>query len=149
MSLCSQSASKWLLILSAIVLAAGGSLHALAYAKASEAADHSTLPPFFQSALKGLWLSDSLSSLSLAVALAGIAAYPRLAAKPLVLVLALTPVASAAALFSTMGNFFAGYLMLIAAASALLGATLRPADTEHWERVKVSGCAKARLHVTD
>jgi hypothetical protein len=124
----SRSASKWLLILSAAIIAAGASVHGFAYAKAATVTEHSTLPPFFQAALKGLWLSDSLSSLLLAIALASIAAKPKLAAKPLVLLLALTPLAMAVVLFSTMGLFFATYLMLIAAASALLAAALRPAD---------------------
>jgi hypothetical protein len=128
MRLGSRTASKWLLILSAAILAAGASVHGLAYAKAAAETEHSTLPPFFQAALKGLWLSDSLSSLLLAIALASIAAKPKLAAKPLLLLLALTPLAMAVVLFSTMGLFFASYLMLIAAVSALLAAALRPAD---------------------
>jgi hypothetical protein len=128
MRLGSRTASKWLLILSAAILAAGASVHGLAYAKAAAETEHSTLPPFFQAALKGLWLSDSLSSLLLAIALASIAAKPKLAAKPLLLLLALTPLAMAVVLFSTMGLFFASYLMLIAAVSALLAAALRPAE---------------------
>ena len=128
----SKSVSKWLLVLSAAILATGGSIHGLAYPKASTVAGHSTLPPFFQGALKGLWLSDSLSSLTIALTLACIAANPRLAATPLVLLLALMPLATAVVLFLTMGNFFAGYLMLIAAAAALLGAVMRP-STPHRE----------------
>jgi hypothetical protein len=126
----SKSASKWLLVLSATILAIGGSLHGLAYRKASTVADHSTLPPFFQGALKGLWLSDSLSSLTLALALASIAANPRLAATPLVLLLAFIPLAMAAVLFLTMGNFFAAYLMLVAGAAAALSALMRPSTVK-------------------
>lgn len=122
----SQSAVKWLLALSATVLAAGASIHGLAYTKAAAVAEHSTLPPFFQSALKGLWLSDSLSSLVLALVLASIAAKPKWAAKPLLFFLALTPLGMSVVLFLTMGNFSAGYLMLIVAVSVLLAAALKP-----------------------
>jgi hypothetical protein len=121
----SKSISNGLLALSAAILAAGGSLHGLAYPKASTVADHSCLPPFFQEAYKGLWLSDSLSSLTLAVALACIAANPRLAAAPLVLLLALIPLTASVTLFLTMGNFFAGYLMSVAAAAMLVSALMR------------------------
>ena len=124
----SRTVSRWLLILSAAILAIGGSIHGLAYPKASTVADQSTLPPFFQEALKGLWLSDSLSSLTLALALACIAANPRLAATRLVLLLALMPLTVAVAIFLTMGNFAAGYLMLVAAAATLLSAVMRPSS---------------------
>jgi hypothetical protein len=124
----SRSASTSLLILSAAILAAGAGAHGFAYAKAAAVAEHSTLPPFFQAAFRGLWLSDSLSSLLLAIVLVSIAAKPKLAAKPLVVLLAVTPLGMAVVLFSTMGLFFASYLMLIAAALALLAAALRPTD---------------------
>jgi hypothetical protein len=127
----SKSVSKWLLLLSAAILATGGGIHGLGYPKASTVADDSTMPPFFQGALKGLWLSDSLSSLTLALALVCIAVNPRLAATPLVLLLALTPLAVAVVLFSTMGNFFAGYLMLVAGAAALLSALMRPSTANN------------------
>ena len=119
--------AKWLLFLSASILAAGSSVHGIAYAKAAAVTEHSSLPPFYQAALKGLWLSDALSSLLLAVALASIAAQPRLAGKPLLFLLALIPLAMAIVLFSMMGNFAPGYLNLIAAISALLAVALRPA----------------------
>ena len=68
------------LAVSATVLAAGASIHGFAYSRAAAVADHSTLPPFFQTALKGLWLSDTVSSLLLALVLAAIAAKPEWAA---------------------------------------------------------------------
>jgi hypothetical protein len=121
----SKSLSNWLLVLSAAILAAGGSLHGLAYPKASTIADHSSLPPFFQEAFKGLWLGDSLSSLTLALVLASIAAKPRLAAAPLVLLLTLIPLTASVTLFLTIGNFIAGYLMSVAAAAMILSALIR------------------------
>jgi hypothetical protein len=125
----SQSAAKSLLALSAIILAAGASIHGFAYPKAAAVAEHSTLPPFFQSALKGLWLSDSLSSLLLALVLVSIAMKPHWATKSLLLLLALTPLGTSVVLFLTMGRFFASYAMLMAAVAALLAAALRPEQT--------------------
>ncbi len=116
---------KWLLFLSASILAAGSILHLVAYTKASATIEHSSLPPFYQAALKGLWLSEALSSLLLAVAFASIGAQPKLARNPLLLLLAFVPLGMAAILFSTMGNFFASYLNLSAAAAALLAVVLR------------------------
>lgn len=126
MSLRSQTTSRSLLVLSAIILAAGAIMHGIAYRKASAIVEQSTLSSFFQAAFKGLWLGESLGFLTLALALACIATSPRLAATPLVLILALMPLGCAVALFSTMGGFFAAYLMLLAAALMLLAAALRP-----------------------
>lgn len=123
--------SRPLLALSAIILAMGAAVHALAYAKASAVADHSMLPGFFAMAFKGLWLSDSVSSLMLAVLLAAIAARPQLAAKPLVVLVGVGPLCIAAVIFATMGNFAPGYLMLAAGAAAVVGAVLlQPQNSE-------------------
>jgi hypothetical protein len=120
----SQSASRALISFSALVLGGGGVLHAVAFRSASMTADQSTLPAFFVGAFKGLWLCDSASSFILAVVFVSIAARPDWAGKPLLLLLASGPIAFAAIIFATMGNFFAGYLMLTAGAAVLLGAGL-------------------------
>jgi hypothetical protein len=125
----SPSARKWLLLVSAAMLAAGGSLHLIALRQASVAADQSTLSSFFKAALKGLWLNDSLSTLVLAAVLSCIAFRPRLASKQLILLLALIPLSSAVGLFATMGNFYAGYLMLTIAALIVLSGTSMGAPT--------------------
>ena len=126
MKLSVRLISRWLLALSSFILATGAAIHALAYPSASAAADHSALPSFFAAALKALWLSDSVSSLMLAIALAIIAARPHLAGKPLIMALGIGPLCMAAVLFSTMGNFVAGYLMIVAGAAAVIGALLPP-----------------------
>jgi hypothetical protein len=117
-------ASRLLLALSALILAGGAVIHALAYPKAAVIADHSTLPAFLSAAFKGLWLCDSLTSIGLALPLGVIAALPTIAARPLVILLALPPLAFAWVLFATLGNFFAAYLMLLAGAAALAGGLL-------------------------
>lgn len=96
-------------------------MHTMAYPKATAVLDDSTLAAFFAAAFKGLWLGDSVYLLWLALVLSTIAAWPRLASRALVLILALGPLASAVALYATMGNFFAAHLLLLAGALALVG----------------------------
>ncbi len=121
MSAAIRFAPRLLLALSGLCLAAGGAAHALAFPKAATVAEHSALPPFFSAAFKGLWLCDSITSVSLALALGSIAAFPRLASRTLIMLLALAPLACATAIFATMGNFFAGHIMLLAGTLALMG----------------------------
>jgi hypothetical protein len=54
-------------------------------------AEHSTLPAFFSAAFKGLWLSNSVASVALALAFGSIAAFPGMASRSLVVLLALAP----------------------------------------------------------
>jgi uncharacterized membrane protein YdbT with pleckstrin-like domain len=119
-----RTPARVLLALSALCLAAGGVVHSMAYPKAAVVVDHSTLAAFFAAAFKGLWLCDSANSLWLAIVLGAIAAWPRVAARALVVILGLGPVANALAIYATMGNFFAGYLMLLSGVLALLGGAL-------------------------
>jgi hypothetical protein len=117
-------APRILLAFSSLCLAAGGTVHALAFPKAATMADHSTLPAFFSAAFKGLWLSQCVASVALALAFGSIAAFPGMASRSLVVLLALAPLAFATAIFATMGNFFAGHLMLLAGTAALIGGAL-------------------------
>src|SRR5258708_12028766 len=91
--------SRLLLTASAALLASGGVAHALAYAKASTIAEHSTLPRFFTAAFKGLWLSDALSSMVLPLILAAIALRPPLPTRPRILLQPPRPTPWAAAIF--------------------------------------------------
>ncbi len=113
--------SRLSLAFSALLLVAGGVVHALSFPKASGVAAHG-LNMFYASAFNGLWLSDSATSIALALAFASLAARPQWAAAPLVAILALAPIGSAIAIYWTMGLFFAGHLMLAAGVAALLGA---------------------------
>jgi hypothetical protein len=124
MKFSSQSASRALLAFCALVLASGGAMHALAFRGASSIADQSALPAFFVGAFKGLWLSDSASSLIFALLFAFIAMHPGWVRRPLLWLLSVAPIIFAAVIFSTMGSFFAGYLMLLSGGAALLGAGL-------------------------
>ena len=130
MSAAMRFAPRLLLAFSSVCLAVGGAVHALAFPKAATMAEHSTLPAFFSAAFKGLWLSDSVTSVALALAFGSIAAFPRMASRSLVVLLALAPLAVATTIFATMGNFFAGYLMLLAGTAALIGGVLHRSVTQ-------------------
>jgi len=124
MSVAMRLAPRLLLAFTALCLAGGACVHALAYPKAARIAEHSALPAFFTAAFKGLWLIDSAASLVLAIAFGSVAAFPGTASRSVVVLLALAPLGFAIVLFSTMGNFFPAYLMLVAGAAALIGGVL-------------------------
>jgi hypothetical protein len=124
-------APRLLLAFSSLCLGAGGAVHALAFPKAATVAEHSTLPPFFSAAFEGLWLCDSITSVALALAFGSIAMFPGMASRSLVVLLALEPLGFATAIFATMGNFFAGQLMLLAGTAALIGGALHRHSTQH------------------
>jgi len=117
-------ASRSLLSLSAVILASGAVIHAMALPKAAVVADHSTLPTFFVGAFKGLWANDSITLAGLALTLGAIASFPTIATRSLVIILALPLFGFAAALFATMGNFLPTYLNLAAAVATLVGGIL-------------------------
>ena len=94
-------APRLLLAFSSLCLAVGGALHAQAFPKAATVAEHSTLPPFFSAAFNGLWICDSITSVALALAFGSIAAFPGMASRSLVLLLALAPLVFATAIFAT------------------------------------------------
>jgi hypothetical protein len=110
----------------AAVMAGGALLHALAWPKADGVLSRSDLPPFYAAACRGLWLSDSASSLILALLLAGLAARPGAASRWLAAVLSLVPLATALSIQATVGSFYPVYLLLAAALASLLGALLAP-----------------------
>lgn len=117
-------ASRSLLTLSAVVLASGAVIHALALPHAVAVAARSTLPPFFSGAFEALWACDSITSAGLAIALLAIAWFPGIAARSVVIILALPLFGFSLALFATMGNFFPTYLNLAAAVATLAGGLL-------------------------
>ena len=119
--------ARALLAFTALCLAAGSAAHAVAFPGAAPVIDGSNLPAFFTGAFKGLWLSDSATLFALALAFAFIATQPSSATRLLIVLLALAPLASAALIYMTMGSFYAGHLLLLASAAALLGGALHGA----------------------
>lgn len=129
MNTLKRLAPRFLLAFSALCLAAGAAVHTLAFPKAAAVADHSTLPPLFAAAFKGLWLFDSINSAAFALAFGAIAVFPAMASRGLVMLLACAPLAVAVGVFATMGNFPPGYVMLVAGGAALIGGALMGGQT--------------------
>lgn len=109
---------RLLLAIAAAFLAFGGAVHALAFRKAAAAVAASNLATFYGNALKGLWLIDSATLVTLAAAFALIAVRPAMASGGVIALLALIPAATAAFLYYFIGAFAPAHLLLAAAALA-------------------------------
>jgi hypothetical protein len=105
-------------------MAGGGVLHSLAFPTAAGVANRSNLPELFVAAFKGLWLSDSATLLGLALVFGFMAIRPHSVTRPLAVLLGLVPLACALSIYSTMGNFFAGHILLFSSGAVLLGGAL-------------------------
>ena len=99
-------------------------MHALAYKKAVAAVATSNLAAFYAQALKGLWLIDSATLVTLAIAFGVLAARPALASPAIIALLALIPAATAALLYYFIGPFPPAHLLLFAAALTFSAAAL-------------------------
>ncbi len=131
-----------LLGLASLLSAAGGALHAAAFRKALTAIAASNLPRFYGGSSKGLWLSDSATLLILAAVFGLIAARPSTATRPVVMLVALIPAATAVLLYTFLGSFFAGHLLLVIAALALFAGMQLPSSVvagPHSSSAKVVG----------
>src|SRR5436305_5265372 len=109
-----------LLAVSALILVVGGVMHAGAFKKMLTAVDASNLPAFYANSLKGLWLIDAATLLTLAVIFAVIAAHPAIASRSVVILLAIIPAATAFFLYRFIGNFLPAHMLLAAAAAVFV-----------------------------
>lgn len=106
---------------SAAALAAGGLVHAAAFPGAVRVIAAANLPAFYANAYEALWLSDSATLMGLALVFGFIAARPSTSMRRIILLLALTPAASAVLIYAFMGSFFAGHLLVASALAAIMG----------------------------
>lgn len=113
-------ASRFLLGFSSFLLLIGGIAHAAAFDRAVTAIAASTLSPSIGNSFKALWLADSATVIVLAAAFGLAAARPSMATGPMVALCALIPAATAALIYTFVGTFYAGHLLLVAAAAAFL-----------------------------
>jgi len=104
----------------------GGASHAAAFNRTLAAVATSDLAPFFGGSLKLLWLADSATMFILAALFGLIASRPITATRPVVLLLALIPAATAVLVYLFLGNFFAGHILLVTAAAVFLAGLLFP-----------------------
>ena len=116
-----------LLAFSAIVLAIGAWIHTAGFDRMSAGVAKSDLNPFLGRGLKVFWLQDSTIAIVLSIVFAFVAIRPAAASKPLIFLLALVPVITAALTYYFIGNFFGGHIFLAAGVAAILGRLLYPA----------------------
>jgi hypothetical protein len=119
---------RLLLGFAALLLVAGSFVHAMAFKRAVAAISASNLPSFFGNILKVFWLADSTTMFLLAVVLGVIAARPSAASRPVVALLALLPASLAGLIYAFLGNFFAGHILAVVAASVFLAALQLPSQ---------------------
>jgi len=101
-------------------------MHAAAFPKAQVAIDGTNLPHFYAGSSKALWLADSATLFILAVIFGLIAARPSVASRPLVILVALIPAATAILIYTFLGGFIAGHILVAIAILALLAGTQFP-----------------------
>ena len=118
--------SRFLLALSSLLSAAGGAIHAAAFRTALTAINASDLPHFYAGSSKALWLGDSTTLFIVSLILGVIAARPSKATRAIVVLVALVPLATAILIYTFLGSFFAGHVLLAIAALALLAGRLLP-----------------------
>lgn len=112
-------ATRALLCLPVLLLAAGGVVHLRAFPQAADAVAASNLPPFFGNSLKALWVMDSCGMFVLAAVCAVLVARPRMASRWVVALLSLIPLSTAALLYLFIGTGFAAAHVLAGAGAAM------------------------------
>jgi|SRR5437763_610950 len=117
-----QRTPRILLAFSSFLLIVGAAMHASAFPKTLAAANASNLPFFFAAALKMLWLADSTTLCLVGIAFAWIAGSPSSATRPIVVLLALIPGATAVLIYLFLGTFFAAHLLLVVALMGIVAA---------------------------
>src|SRR4029077_790170 len=103
-----KTLSRILLFLSAFVFAFGAWVHTSAFGKLSAAIAKSDLPDFFGKGFKTIWLMDSSVQVILTIVFAFVAIRPNAATKPIVVLIALIPLATAIFAYYFISNFIVG-----------------------------------------
>ena len=120
-----KTISRILFAISALVFAFGAWVHTSAFGRMSGAVTKSDLPGFFANGFRTLWLMDSCVQIALAILFAFVAIRPAAASKPIVLLVAFIPLATAGFIYYFIGNFIGGHLFLTGALAAIVGALLK------------------------
>ncbi len=105
---------------------AGAALHSAAGGKALPIIAASGLPHFYSGSFKALWLADSATMAVLATICIVLTARLQIASRWLLILLACIPLATATLLYTFVGNFFAGHLLLGIAGLVILAAVRLP-----------------------
>jgi hypothetical protein len=107
-----------------LILATGAAAHALAFKRALAALATVKLSAGMAGSFKALWLADSTTCLTVAAIFAFIAVRPSRIAGGLAMLVALIPAFTGIFIYEFLGNFYAGHMMVLAAASAFIAGLL-------------------------
>jgi len=124
-----KALSRILLAFSAFVFAFGTWIHTAAFGRMSAAVAKSDLPAFLSNGFKTLWLMDSSVQIALALVFAFVAIKPNAATRPIVVLIALVPLATAVFIYHFIGNFIGGHIFLAGGLAAILGGVMLPANS--------------------
>lgn len=101
-------------------------MHAAAFAKLQSIIAASQLPAFAAGSFRGLWLGDAATLLLTAALFFSAAVRPASATRGMVVLVALIPAATAVLIYTFLGAFFAGHLLLLIAILGVLGGATLP-----------------------
>jgi hypothetical protein len=124
-----RSIPRFLLGFSSLLSAFGGAIHAAAFGKALPVISASNLPRLYDGSTKALWLEDSAVLFILAAAFGLFAIRPSSTTRPVVMLVALIPLVTALLIYTFLGNFFAGHILLAIAIPALYAGLQFPGVT--------------------
>ena len=116
--------ARFLVGFSTLIMAAGSVAHALAFRKALAALGAVNLSHAMAGAFKALWLADSTTCMTVAAIFAFVAVRPSKIAGQFAILVALIPLFTGIFIYTFLGNFYAGHLMIAAAASAIVAGFL-------------------------
>ena len=116
--------TRVLLAFSSLILAAGAIAHALAFKRALAALGAVNLSAGMSGAFKALWLADSTTCLTVAAMCVFVAVRPSKIGGQLAMLVALIPAFTGLFIYRFLGNFYAGHMMMAAAASAFVAGLL-------------------------
>jgi hypothetical protein len=119
---------RLLLGLAALILLAGGAFHGLMYPKAVAMISASNLPARGAVIYKALWLNDAEVVMLIGLIYGVLAWRPAIATRLMLALLSALPLAGALTLYSTVGNFLPGHLLLTASILAALAVLLSQPD---------------------
>ena len=120
-----SSLARLFFIIACLILATGAVLHASAFHRILDALSTSNLAPFAAKSLKALWLADSATCLLIAALFACLAVKPSSTTRLAAILVALIPAATAVMIYTFIGSFIGGHVLLAAAIAAIAGALLK------------------------
>lgn len=126
-----KSFPRILLAFSALLLAVGAWMHASAFKKISSSLADSNLVPFAANSLKTLWLADSAASILVASIFAFVAIRPSAAMRWIIVLVALIPATTAFFIYTFIGSFIGGHVLMISAIAAIAGGLQYPGSRQN------------------